>query len=63
MTRVQRYDAKENPYEKIFDDAGRALKDLGELDGLDELPKLSKNDTVSVPFPYGPQPESRKPWK
>ena len=63
MTRVQEHDATENPFKKILDDAGRSLRDLGDLDFLDELPKASKHDTASVPFPYGSQPESRQHWK
>ena len=63
MTKVQEQDKSENPFNKILDDAGRSLKDFGDLDFLDELPNSSELDNTSIPFPYGPQPEGRQHWK
>ncbi len=63
MTRGQERNATENPYKKIFDDAGRSLRGFGDSEILDELPESSEHGTATVPFPYGPQPKSRKHWE
>lgn len=45
--------SEKNPYERIFDDANRRIKEKGiSLDHLDEIPKI-KRDSVRIPFPYG----------
>jgi len=54
---------KENPYEKIFDDAHKRLKssgvDLGTIDGA--TIESSKRGFVA-PFPYGKPANSNSGW-
>lgn len=42
-----------NPYERIFDDANRRIKEIGiSPDCSDEIPNTGR-DTIRIPFPYG----------
>lgn len=43
---------KNNPYEKIFDDAGRKLSEVCDLDFLKTIPD-DNTDSPQIPFPYG----------
>ena len=42
-----------NPYEKVFDDANRSLKEFGDMEFLDDIPDDTENEHPSIPFPYG----------
>ena len=44
---------QENPYQKVFDDANRSIKQLGDLEFLDNLPADLDCDPPGIPFPYG----------
>ena len=44
---------QENPYEKVFDDANRLLKQFGDLEYLHNIPDIHKPERPGIPFPYG----------
>lgn len=63
MTKEVVRETTNNPFKKLLDDAGRTLGGVGDLDFIDELASLPEDSAVSIPFPYGVQPESRCGWK
>ena len=44
---------RDNPYQKIFDDAHRLIKKLDDMEFLDEIPENLNHEPPSIPFPYG----------
>ena len=69
MTRRSKTKSKENPYNRIFDDAGRALEswsfldEIEDYDFLDDLPKMPNRDEIRIPFPYEPLQPRKYGWK
>ena len=45
---------KENPHEKVMEQAREKAKDLDILDWIDDLPDVPES-RVEIPFPYGSQ--------
>lgn len=63
MSKMEKQSRDENRFAKILDDAGRALRSMGDYTYLDKLPPQDVNNENHVPFPYGAQPENRTGWK
>ena len=57
---LKRKNQEKNPYQKIFDDANRSIKRLGDLELLDNLPDDFDESPPRIPFPYGNN--SAKPY-
>ena len=49
-----------NPYEKVFDDAKRQLKKLGNVEHLNDITDDEQSHSISIPFPYSNH--SEKPY-
>lgn len=54
--RQSRSESSDNHYSKVIDDARKSLRELGDIDYLDDIPDDSNYKIPTIVFPYGSDP-------